>query len=183
MKMQLIDLLPEYYKGSTEVRAIQDALNEATTKLREDVDSFLAQLDLNTATWSLPLWEKAVGLPSNPAMPLRDRRNMVSGRLVGTAPATPEHLQGLASSLAKCPATVIEYPDEYRIVIKFDNEIGGLLYLGPLTDALKACLPAHIQFSYDFRYILWSEAMERYPYWEDIDGLTWQEIGAAAPIA
>ena len=60
--MSIVDLLPLRFKNSEEVTEFENAVDRFVSKAEAEKDSFFNQLNVDTATWGLELWEKEYGL-------------------------------------------------------------------------------------------------------------------------
>ncbi|MFR1215318.1 MAG: hypothetical protein ACLSCV_12000 [Acutalibacteraceae bacterium] len=53
----LIEQLPDFYQNSPEVVDLQNAFTKQINSAWMQREEFLNQLNVQTATWSLPIWE------------------------------------------------------------------------------------------------------------------------------
>lgn len=150
--MKLRDYLPDFWDGSAEVLAVQDAISPAVAEAWKARDGLLDQLNVKTATWGLALWEKALGLTEDNTIAIEDRRARIIAKLLGQGTATPQALQTLAKNYYAGEVRVLEYPEDYR----FEVELSGPLELPVNWEGLKAAIddirPAHLAYEYRFIY-------------------------------
>lgn len=151
--MSLIDLMPEYYRNSPEVIAFQAALDGYAEAIGEARDSVLAQLNVDTATWGLDLWEQELGIISNSSDPPEYRRSRIKGKLRGVGTATVDTVKNIAESYANGEVEIIERPSEYCFDVKFVGNIGVPPNMDDFTAALEDIKPAHLCYQYIYVYI------------------------------
>lgn len=144
--MRLSELVQ--YQNSPESISIDDALQSQTQKLLDAKEDLLLQLNVETATWGLELWENMVGITSSPVDTLESRRMMVMGKLRGRGVVTTEVLKNITQSFLQSAVDVIEHPEEYAIELSFDVPDIPSLPLSDMTIALNELIPAHLILSY-----------------------------------
>ena len=63
--MSMIDLLPLRFQNSEEVKEFENAVDGFMEKTEAEKQSFFNQLNVDTATWGLSLWEKQYGIDTD----------------------------------------------------------------------------------------------------------------------
>lgn len=143
---------PAYYYESPQSKVVLEALEAAGDRFIEAVNDHLRQLDINTATWGLPLWEARYGLTPAPGASVDHRRSEVKARMRGTGTATIELVQSVADSWKNGEVTVGETAES--VILTFVNTMGIPDDINALVRAVRAVVPAHLLIEYDFRYLL-----------------------------
>lgn len=151
---QLMEYLPPNYQNSPEVTAWQNALQAPLEKVWAAREDYFKQLDPNTATWGLQLWERAYGLETDVTKPYNDRRARIISKMRGQSTATSELLRNMAASFADTEVELIEHPQKYHFDIKFTGRLGTPPNLDDLTAAVEEIKPAHLTFGYLYSYLL-----------------------------
>lgn len=169
----LIARYPEFYAGSAEFVDLQNALEPEVQALWERRDSVMDQLDVDKATWGLKHWEQALGLAVDESADIGYRRSRVKSKLRGVGTMTVAMIQTLAASYSNGEVDVIEYPEQFRLEIKFVNTVGTPPNIDDLTATLRANLPAHLEWSYIITFNTWDQL--KLSTWDDLAGLTWDE--------
>lgn len=169
----LISRYPEFYAGSAEFLDIQNALEPEIRALWERRDSVLDQLNVETATWGLKYWEKSLGLVVDEGADLDFRRSRIKAKRRGAGTTTVAMIQNLAASYSNGEVEVLEYPDQFRIEIKFVNTTGAPPNINDLTATLREILPAHLEWDYVIVYATWNQLSTHT--WDEMSGLTWTE--------
>ena len=149
----LASTMPEYLAKGRETAAIWAALEEELGALWRARDDAFLQLDVNTATWALPLWERAHGLLPDNTAAQEVRRERVKARMRGQGTTTAGMIQNVAQSFTNGEVEVEEYPDEYRMLLRFVGSQGippNVLDVAQAVDEIK---PAHIAYGFAYTYI------------------------------
>jgi len=176
--VNLTEYLPDSYADSPEVVRIQTAIQEQVTALRSARDSLMEQLLVNTATWGLNAWERALAVKTDAAAPVAYRRTRILSKLRGAGTTTVAMIKNVAESFSSGEVDIIEDPAEYRIDIKFIGTLGIPPNMDDLTAAIEEIKPAHITYGYIFTYMTWA-MFESYNHtWAEWDALnlTWAEF-------
>ena len=166
--IDLLAMLPEQWRGAGEVQALQWAAGKQAVKLRAEAAGLLDQLDLEKATWGLDLWERAYGLEVNTAKSYAFRRERIKAKMRGMGPTTRQQIVNVASAFAGGECEVLEFPDEFRFVVKFVGVKGVPANLADLTESIREVMPAHLVFAYEYTYNCW----------DFLVGLTWNDLGS-----
>lgn len=155
--MSYLAQMQAFHAQSPETRAIYEALEQQTDKAALRVDEGLAQLNLFTATWALPLWEQAFGLEPDAEKAPQYRRERVMARMRGPGRPTPARMKELAESFTNGAVEVEEYPEQYRFVLCFVSADGVPPHIGDLAEAVEQFKPAHLSFGFMYTYLTHEE--------------------------
>lgn len=148
----LMDYLPELYLSSREVQVFQEAWQPEIDLVWKARDDLLAQLNPNTATWGLALWEEALGLPADEPIPYGSRRIRVIARLRGMGTTTPARLQSVLETFCPgCDVSVVEHFQEYVVEIKLRMIAHGVDDMPGLKTMLKLIMPAHLAWGFSIQ--------------------------------
>lgn len=175
----LMKYLPPYYRTSRVMNSIQAAIGSELAKLWQALNETLDQFYVDRATWGLALWEKELGLQADPSLPLDWRRSVIKAKLRGVGTTTKALIQSVAAAFSGGETEVIEYPSEYRFVVKFIGTRGIPPNLADLTRAIEEIKPAHLAFSYAYTYMVWNET-PTYT-WAQASVMTWDQFRVAKP--
>ena len=145
--MELRAYLPPYYENSPEMQALQRAMQPEIHRLQAEEESIVDQLWVDTATWGLDLWERALGLPNQAAKPPEYRRARVCSKLRAQGTTTKAMLENVARSFSNGQVQVEEFPAENRFVVAF-NGTKDVPLMDGLDDAIDEIKPAHLIYHY-----------------------------------
>jgi len=149
---ELIDMLPECYKGSAQVVALQEAFQHWTDALLAARDDLMVQMNVSTATWGLVTWEKALGLTTDASKSNDYRRTRIMSKLRGQGTTTKAMIENVAESFSNGDVIIVEYNDESRFEVKFVGTMGIPPNMDDLTAAIEEIKPAHLAYSYVYVY-------------------------------
>lgn len=145
--------LPKFYETSRISGAIMDSQGTELDQLRLTLDELLQQSFVGTATWGLDIWEKQLGIKTDPTKPVSERRSNIVSKIRGTGTVTIELLQNVAQSFDHGTIEVTQQPALYQFTVHFVDTLG----LPPNIDDVKAAIeeikPAHLSVQYSFRYL------------------------------
>lgn len=176
----LMGYLPRYYEKSAIMKAIQEVAAPELGRLKYTVTDILSQYFINTATWGLALWEKELGIPIDTGKPTEQRRSVVKAKLRGIGTVTKAMIRQTAEAYSGGEAEVMEYPAEYRFVIRFTGQRGVPPNMGDLTRTIEGIKPAHLAVSFEYTYLYWDEA--RAYTWTAVSIKTWDGLRDSPPI-
>lgn len=138
----LRDLLPPRYLRSPEVCEMLDAVQPELDHIQDSIDDFLAQLNLDTATWALPLYEAAYGITPDAHAGLDSRRAAIKARLRGVGTMTRQALQTLVDAWAD--GHVLVQDPGRRVHLVFVEPGGVPQDLAAMLTELREMTPAHL---------------------------------------
>ena len=176
--VDLINLLPRFYRGLKEMQQIQSTLQQELTAAEDYIKDILAQMSLHSATWGLRLWEKELGLETNESLSFTMRREIIRAKMRGSGTTTKKLVTEVAQSYSYGEVTVTEVNEIYTIKITFVGEKGIPANLAALKRALREIIPAHLVVQYVFTYLTWDEFDAYNKTWDEWDALnlTWDEF-------
>lgn len=148
--MRLIDLLPEFYNNGRETAGLQEVFGVELTEAQMARDDCFLQLDVNTATWGLDLWEEAYGIPKEAGKPLEYRRTRIISKMRGAGTTTAVMIKNVAESFSNGSVEVDEIPNENRFDVRFVGTLGIPPNMDDLTSAIEEIKPAHLAYGYIF---------------------------------
>lgn len=196
----MYDYLPKYYEDIREARAIIDRGSSGLDALNGDINDTLSQFYVDTATWSLPMWERFCGLPvaidytvwdafqryntslvdlegqswdeieKSFAPDMPERRSAIKSKLRGQGTITKAKIAEICASYTGGTVNVKEFASEFRVVIEFTDVAGVPANIDTLKAVLAEVMPAHLVVEYQYRYLRWNE----------LDGFAWTWDGLDA---
>lgn len=175
----LIARYPDFYAASPEFVDLQNALEPEALTLWTAQGGLMDQLCVNTATWGLQYWEQTLGITVEQGKDLEYRRSRIRSKLRGSGVTTVALIESVTESFANGDVAVTEYPQAYRLEIKFVGTIGIPPNLEDLTASLREILPAHLAWDYVMVYNTWDVTAQhtwdelRQRSWDDVKGVAW----------
>ena len=94
---------------------------EAMGREFDDVAQIVAelprQLNPETATWLLPLWERRFGITTDETLSLEERRRKIRLRRKHIGAFNPHKVKEWAENMTGVPARVVEFVDSYTFAV------------------------------------------------------------------
>lgn len=172
----LFSMLPDYYESSQEAKIIQAAFDAIMAQAWADRDDCANQLNVDSATWGLTLWEEALSIqPASLMSSLDARRSAIKSKLRGRSTSTKSLIESICLSYANGDVTVTEIPAEYKICIKF-GEKGHPAAIDDLQTAIGEIIPAHLAIVFEFTFNTHRFLLENYHKYSGFTGMTYSEM-------
>ncbi len=153
--MTLINLLPELYAASPETADLQKAFGQEIAVAQAARDDFMLQLNMDTATWGLSLWEALYGIKSDISKSYEYRRTRIISKMRGAGTTTAALIKNVAESFSNGDVEIIEVAAQHRFDVKFVGTLGIPPNMDDLTAAIEQIKPAHLAYAYIFIYMIW----------------------------
>ncbi|WP_235941567.1 putative phage tail protein [Paenibacillus puerhi] len=173
-KRDLMAYLPDYYKDSHQMNALQATAGEEVSEFRYRVDEQLDQLFLDTATWGLVLWESELGLDTERTQSYEWRREMLRAKLRGTGTTTRQMIIEAAAAFSGGEVDVADHPEEARFEIHFIGVKGIPANMAGFIRLLEEIKPAHLSYSFEYTYSVWN-ALKQLT-WQQAQSKTWAQL-------
>jgi uncharacterized protein YmfQ (DUF2313 family) len=151
--MDLIKLLPpNQYNDNVTMQELQAVLSDKINDLVHGLNETIDQCFVSTATDLLSRYEKIYGLSVDVNKSDTFRRERIIARARGTGTVTKKMIEDVAMSYSNGEVEVIEYPAEYRFVVKFVGTKGLPPNMADLTLTIEEIKPAHLSFTFEYVY-------------------------------
>ncbi|OVE64408.1 hypothetical protein CCS79_25265 [Clostridium diolis] len=149
---QSVDNLKSYVidevKSGYIFQEIFNAYGNRFDKLGLDISELFLQILPQTATeWGLKLWEKRVGITTNNAKSIEERRARVLAKLNSKGTTTVEVIKQICKSFVS-EAEIIQNNPEYYFQINLISDTGFPYALDSLYDSIEIAKPAHLGVKY-----------------------------------
>jgi hypothetical protein len=161
--IDLLQYLPDYYRSIRDIRELMNTEGEEISLLWNESNNVLNQFFVQTATQGLSLWESELGIKIDPTKPIERRREVIKAKLRGAGTTTKKMIKAAAAAFSGGEVDVIEYPAEYRFVVKFIGVRGIPPNMAGFIQMLEQIKPAHLTYSFSYTYTTW----------DNLHGLTW----------
>lgn len=166
IEVDLMKYLPTYWYEIEQMKVLQEILGMNVAEVIAFKQDLFNQMFIETATWGLSRWEKILGLPTEIEKNYEFRRERIKSKIRGSGTTTKQMIVNLASAFSNGEVEVIEYPNEYRFVVKFVGIKGVPANMKDLTSAIEEVKPAHIAFTFEYTY----------NYWDNLKAYTWSAL-------
>lgn len=174
IKKYLVDLNPyvppyvytKYEQDFQEVQTQYDAESLQLGTLNYKIEDLIKQGFIDTATWSLYLWEEEYGLNINKLLSYEDRREIVKAKKRGCGTTTIEMIKNTAEAFSGGEVRVIPHNEEYYFVVRFIGIKGIPRNMAAFKEMLETIKPAHLAYKFEYTYNTWGMVKD--------SGLTWE---------
>jgi len=170
----LMKYLPIYYQNSSTTKEIQDAIAREFGVLNYNIIDLEKQFFIDSATWGLSIYEKELDLQTNLSLSYEERREIIKAKLRGYGTATKEMIKNTAEAFSGGEVDVIEYPEEYKFVIKFIGVKGIPRNMQAFINMLETIKPAHLAYEFKYTYTVWNHLTDLT--WGQANAMTWDEL-------
>lgn len=170
----LMKYLPWYYQSSTVMREIQNSIAKEFGALNYNIIDLEKQFFIDTATWGLSIYEKELRLPTNLTLSYEERREIIKAKLWGRGTTTKQMIKDTAEAFSGGEVDVIEYPEEYKFVVKFIGVKGIPRNMQGFIDMLETIKPAHLAYEFKYTYTVWNHLTDLT--WGQANAMTWDEL-------
>ena len=177
MELSQRERVPAYYYQHPQTRAILTLNETLSAQAAAAVEDLQRQFWIDTATWSLPLWEEQVGSQGSQSKPMEERREAVLRKLLATGQTTVQMIRELAETITGLEAEVVEDWGAYQVSLRFYGGQGQLILLdlSRLTALIEESKPAHLRFLgvtliwADLEPLLWEGLEAQHLSWDELE--------------
>lgn len=143
-------------------------------KIDTDIQDLINQCFIQTATWSLNIWEELYKLEIDLTDTYENRRARVISAMRGHGTTTIEMIKNLATSFSNGDVEIIEHSSEYYFIVKFVGTKGVPPKIEDLKNAINLIKPCHLGVEYEFTYNTWEDMKVKT--WLQLANMTWQGV-------
>lgn len=174
IEVDLMKYLPTYWHEIEQMKVLQEILGKNLAEVIAFKQDLFNQMFIETATWGLSRWEKIFDLPTEIEKNYSFRRERIKAKIRGSGTTTKQLIINIASAFSNGEVEVIEYPNEYRFVVKFVGVKGVPANMKDLTSSIEEVKPAHLAFTFEYTYNYWNN-LKAYT-WSALSIHTWDKV-------
>ncbi len=145
---RIIDFVAPIYGESYTALWLYEVTGRALDDVVSSSDSLKTQTVPQTATWTLPHWEKEYGISPDPSWTVEQRRANIIAKMKFVAPVNPAKLAEFASAAVGAPCEVVENVSKNAFRIQINGFPQSLERLWAVVEEAK---PAHLIWNLDAR--------------------------------
>ena len=134
----------KYFKELYRVQGIE--LNE----IKINIEDLEKQLNIDTATWALDIYEKELEIKTDISKPLDERRAVIKSRWRGTGKLDNETIKRVIDSFTNGD---VDVGFDGNILVKFNGMYGIPSNMEDVFKAIEDVKPAHLRVLYEFMYL------------------------------
>ncbi|MEC0107279.1 DUF2313 domain-containing protein [Paenibacillus taichungensis] len=176
------DVLNKYmhrvYRADPYTNVVNGAIGATLDDVHAKTDDWLLQLNVDTATWALAIYEKEHGIVTDVKKPLDERRSVIKSKMRGTGKIGAIQIKIVADAWSNGDVEVTLSPSGGTVIIQFTNVYGIPSNIPDLQAAVREIVPAHLAIEYQYKYYTYGEMKETGLTYEQIaaTGLTYEQI-------
>ncbi len=172
--MNLMELLPVYYRGNHSVEEIQGALSIEIDNLSNRFGESLDQCFINTATSLLGRYEEIYGIKVDVSKSDEFRRERIRAKIRGIGTVTKQMIIDTAAAYSGGEVDVMEHPETNSFIVKFIGVLGIPANMADLIVTIEEIKPAHLNYTFEYTYRRWGELISNL--WDDVANKTWYQL-------
>ncbi|SET55294.1 hypothetical protein SAMN05660297_02737 [Natronincola peptidivorans] len=175
MNNKMITYLPIFMRKSKVYNEIFNAEEHQFQYIQTDIEDVKKQLDIDTATWGLVIYEKDLKIETDLSKPLDERRSVIKSKERGSGKIDAALIQIVAEAYSN-GEVIVNFNG--TIIVKFIGTRGVPPNLDDLAAEIENIKPAHLSFEFEFTYLTWNEFDNYNKTWNQWDelNLTWDEL-------
>lgn len=161
---RLTDYIPERYRAIEELADVLQALQPESDAWRAAVRDFLAQANINTATWGLAEYEERYGLPVAPeGRTDEERRGTIRAKRRAVGVIDEAAIERICAGYVNGEVRCTSNPGKMTITVEFLGEMGVPSNIDDLFAVLRPIIAAYTGIDWKFKYLLIRDIHEVMP--------------------
>lgn len=139
----MIEYLPAYERASKIFRDIIDVEAQEIDNKALDIEDFIKQLSIDTATWGLGIYEKELGIKTDVNKSYEERRSVIKSKYRGIGKFDKALLESIANAYTN-GETKAYFNGKLNIL--FEDIENSILNLIDFENVLEELKPAHLDY-------------------------------------
>ena len=179
VKKYFVDLtkyVPPFIWQIPEMKAIYDAQGAELGSLYYYIDDLLKQCFIDTATWSLSLWEEEFGIETNLSQSYEQRREIIKAKKRGQGTTTKAMLKNVAEAFSGGQCNIIEHSEDYYFIIQFVGIKGIPRNMQAFKNMLEDVKPAHLGYTFLYTYTNWDYLDSKNLSFNNAELIKWDDL-------
>ncbi|MCU6709393.1 YmfQ family protein [Paenibacillus sp. J5C_2022] len=172
----LLKRLQTFQRGSKVYQQLFNADAIQINMRKQDIDSIIANLSYDTATWALDIYETELGIVTDKTKTLQERREVIKSKSRGVGTVNEALIKNVADAFTGGSIDV-DF-NAGTVTITFIDILGVPTNIDDLKSNLRSLIPSHLAIIYAFKFILYSDIKSLNITYEQIKNMdiTYEEI-------
>lgn len=179
VKLEMMDTLPLFYRGSKTVDAVIDPEAVEVAALNVAIMDVIDQLFIDSATWTLARREKIAGIQTDESKPFDQRRSVLKARIRGFGTVTVNTIKNVADAHLNGECNVVQDPANYEISVTFISTRGNPPNMADIEKAIRDIVPAHLNVRFLLTFLGWDELESNGLTFDQVEAFTWDGLETA----
>lgn len=147
---QMIQELPQYERDNKLINEIYRVFGNKAEDFLYKIDDLYKQLNIDTATWGLDVWERNFSIKSNHSKSYKERRADIKIKLKRHGKVDHVMLESIIKDFTGCDSQVLF---DSRIIITFTNN-EKIHFSRDMKTAIDEVKPAHLGYDYIVKQLI-----------------------------
>jgi len=175
LSRRMVKMVSPIYQESYIGLWLFEVIGREYEDMRQIVDEYMAQLNPETATWGLELWERRYGIITDFALSYAQRRELLATQTSQNGPFLAKHAVAIAESITERIAWMDDNTGPYMSTLWLQTDTDDL---DKIVAELNRRKPAHWTIEIKIWRFAWSELDARNKTWAYLDAanLSWDEF-------
>ena len=175
-RVDLSKYVPEFLYNEKTLNKIYKSQEEQLAVVLWQSDDLLKQGFIDTATWSLSVFEEEYGIKTNLNLSLEERREIIKAKKRGQGVCSIEMIKNVCEAFSGGEVNVIENSAPYTFTIQFVGVKGIPRNMNGLKETINNIKPAHLLYEFKYTYTTWGYLDSKNITWKNAEALTWDQL-------
>src|SRR5471030_348531 len=154
--VDLSKYVPPIIYNDSIIKTIYDSQGAELGSLYYYIDDLLNQCFIDTATWSLNLWEEEYGITTNLSLSYEQRREILKAKKRGQGTTTKTMIKNAAEAFSGGEVNIIKDDPNYSFIVQFIGVKGIPRNMEAFKNMLEDIKPAHLAYIFKYTYTIWN---------------------------
>ena len=134
-----------FYDNSYTGLWMYEVIGREWDEMREWAEELKDEINPQTCTWSIGIWEWVYGIKTDETLQLEYRRQRILAKILGTKPVNPEVIRRGVARIIGCDVDITDFAGPYRFALKIHmQEDGDALPYGLVREYIRIVKPSHL---------------------------------------
>ena len=134
-----------FYDNSYTGLWMYEVIGREWDEMRKWAEGLKDEINPQTCTWSIGIWEWVYGIKTDKTLQLEYRRQRILAKILGTKPVNPEVIRRGVARITGCDVDITDFAGPYRFALKIHmQEDGDALPYGLVREYIRIVKPSHL---------------------------------------
>src|SRR5471030_2171962 len=174
--VDLSKYVPPIIYNDSIIKTIYDAQGVELGSLYYYIDDLLNQCFIDTATWSLNLWEEEYGITTNLSLSYEQRREILKAKKRGQGTTTKTMIKNAAEAFSGGEVNIIEDNPNYSFIVQIIGIEGIPRNMQSFINVIEDIKPSHLNYEFKYTYTTWQQLNDKCLTWSGASSKAYNEI-------
>lgn len=134
-----------FYENSYTGLWMYETIGQEWDEMRKWAEGLKDEINPQTCTWSIGIWEWVYGIETDEALQLEYRRQRILAKILGTKPINPEAIRRGVAKITGCDVDITDFVRPYCFALKVHmQEDGDDLPYESVREYIRKVKPSHL---------------------------------------